>query len=1083
MPSCYIYLLIISLTLKTISTKGFESNLPFIIPKLNDNTNSSSLRDWLGKLVIDLPNELIKEETDGLLEDLTIYGLYIDKIITTDPDEQENKVGLKVSIKDAALNIKGKYKLISQKDFLAKISKLNILLPFYLKKDEETGLVSEVDTTGFNLDIDKVDIDLEVDSILKPILPGLLKIVLRIIKKNIIEAKLIETMNTQIGELFKKVNKIILSGVEPDKLNITIKEQDLSNLRKSSLISAASYLLNNLTGIDGPLNLNKLVNMFTYNTGDIRLHEIYNKSIHFEFNLTNSDNSSLGNFDIGLEDLNISGLNTWQNFSALEPFDNILLNSYTVLKNLTINVTFSIKLILDNSSSLVTEETILYEKANLRTNLHDNILKAFLQLPVNKKKLNDYTNKECLNLDCVLDLPDSNGTGITALSLDEIFSYIILEVDRNMERLEEDVDDTIEKLVSLFIKSFNDKISLLINALLNSTVINLANREINNYLYSTSCPGISDPDDSEINIGITSIAGVSALGLFSLLIFCPYILGKACGKDVNTIKVNLLDEEKVKENITNISEIKNVKSYDMQSKYCINSISIQWIKEFGRTDPDGASLFLHPKIPIFWRIFIPLAILISAALFISSNSGTGASVFVVFDIGRRIQVPSLFDFGLINSIREMCKAGVYFLALVVALFSGFWPYLKLLLMLISFVLPTSILNKRKRESILMALDSTGKWSILDSYVMILMLVAFHFHIQFPLNEESEVEKGAIVNVFVYAAYGFLTLILGTVISLCLSHIITNLNRSLDEHPDQNKGEKAESYTALISFAESKIFSKKNFQIIISFLLILTLCLVIAGYFTTSFSFYFHGLAGYALDLFEISPQREYSVIQLGLSVPESYENPNDKVIRFTQAIYFITVFIMPISTLLNIMFLWFIPLPRKIQKFLYTIAEILNAWSCLDVFVIAIIAAILQISQFTEFIVGDKCDTINPFIDKYFYDFLNGHNNCFEVQAYLQSGCWILFIAAIMFFILTKIVMKVCRNALEERLPDNVKEYLKNLKEGERISRIAEFNSNDSMSNINSARETLIQLNHKEINNTNNTISTNNHNEFLEEDN
>ena len=1083
MRSCYIYLLIISLTLKTISTKGFESNLPFIFPKLNDNTNSSSLRDWLGKLVIDIPNELIKEETDGLLEDLTIYGLYIDKIITTDPDEQENKVGLKVSIKDAGLNIKGKYKLTSQKDFLAKISKLNILLPFYLMKDEETGLVSEVDTTGFNLDIDKVDIDLEVDSILKPILPGLLKIVLRIIKKNIIEAKLIETMNTKLGELFEKVNKIILSGVEPDKLNITIKEQDLSNLRKSSLISAASYLLNNLTGIDGPLNLNKLVNMFTYNTGEIRLHEIYNKSIHFEFNLTNSDNSSLGNFDIGLEDLNISGLNTWKNFSALDPFDNILLNSYTVLKNLTINVTFSIKLILDNSSSLVTEETILYEKANLRTNLHDNILKALLQLPVNKKKLNDYTNKECLSLDCVLDLPDSNGTGITALSLDEIFSYIILEVDRNIEGLEEDVDDTIEKLVSLFIKSFNDKISLLINALLNSTVINLANREINNYLYSTSCPGISDPDDSEINIGMTSIAGVSALGLFSLLIFCPYILGKACGKDVNTIKVNLLDEEKVKENITNISEIKNVKSYDMQSKYCINSISIQWIKEFGRTDPDGASLFLHPKIPMFWRIFIPFAILITAALFISSNSGTGASVFVVFDIGRRIQVPSLFDFGLINSIREMCKAGVYFLALVVALFSGVWPYLKLLLMLISFVLPTSILNKRKRESILMALDATGKWSILDSYVMILMLVAFHFHIQFPLDEKSEIEKGAIINVFVYAAYGFLTLILGTVISLCLSHIITNLNRSLDEHPDQNKGEKAESYTALISFAESKIFSKKNFQVLISFLLILTLCLVIAGSFTTSFSFYFHGLAGYALDLFEIAPQREYSVIQLGFSVPESYENPNDKIIRFTQAIYFITVFIMPISTLLNIMFLWFIPLPRKIQKFLYTIAEILNAWSCLDVFVIAIIAAILQISQFTEFIVGDKCDTINPFIDKYFYDFLNGHNKCFEVQAYLQSGCWILFIAAIMFFILTKIVLKVCRNALDERLPDNVKEYLKRLKEGERISRIAEFNSNDSMSNINSARETLIQLNHNEINNTNNTISANNNNEFLEEDN
>ena len=1081
MPSYYIYLLIVSLTLNFINTNRIESNLPFIFPKFNDNTNSSSLRDWLGKLVIDLPNDLIKKETDGYLEDLTLYGLSIDKIITTDPDEQENKVGLQISIRDGGVNIKGKYNLLSsQKDFLAKISKLNILLPFYLVKDKETGLVSDVDTTGFNIDIDKVVIDLEVDSILKPILPGLLKIVLNIIKENVIEAKLIETMNTQIGELFQKANNIILNGVEPERLNISIKEQDRSNLKKSSLIHAVGYLLNNLTGIEGPLNLNKLVNMITYNTGVVRLHEIYNKSIHFEFNLTKSDNSSLGNFDIGLEDLNISGLNTWQNFSALEPFDKILLNSYTDLKNLTINVTFSIKIILDNSSSLVTEETILYEKANLRTNLHDNKLQAFLQLPINKKKFNDYTNKECLNLDCLSDLPDSNGTGINYLSLEEIFSYIILEVDKNSGGLEEDVDDTIDKLVSLFIKSFDDKISLLINALLNTTVINFANRGINNYLYSTSCPGISDPDNNEINVSMTSLAVLSSLGLFSLLIFYPYILGKAYGKDVKTIKVNLLDNEKIKERISNITELNNVKSYDMQSKYCINSISIKWIKEFGRTDPDGASLFLHPQIPIFWRIFIPFAIFCTVALFISSNSGTGASVFVVFDIGRRIQVPSLFDFGLINSIKEMCKAEVYFLALIVALFSGIWPYLKLLLMLISFILPTSILNKRKREKILMALDATGKWSILDSYVMILMLVAFHFHIQFPLTEKSEIEKGAIVNVFVHAAYGFLTLIIGTLISLCLSHIITHLHRSLDEHPDQNKGEKAESYTALISFAESRIFGKKNFKIIISILLILTLCLVIIGSFLTSFSFNFHGLAGYALDLFQIVPHREYSVIQLGFSVPESYENPNDKVIRFTQAIYFITVFIMPVSTLLNIMFLWFIPLPRKIQKFLYNIAEILNAWSCLDVFIIAIIAAIIQISQFTEFIVGDKCDSINPFIEKYFYDTLDGYNICFGVKAYLQSGCWVLFIAAIMFFILTKIVKKVCRNALDERLPDNVKEYLKNLKEGERISRIAEFNNSDSMSSNNSAKETLIQLNKNEINNT---ISTNNNNEYLEEDN
>ena len=159
------------------------------------------------------------------------------------------------------------------------------------------------------------------------------------------------------------------------------------------------------------------------------------------------------------------------------------------------------------------------------------------------------------------------------------------------------------------------------------------------------------------------------------------------------------------------------------------------------------------------------------------------------------------------------------------------------------------------------------------------------------------------------------------------------------------------------------FGKKFFRTPTTVLLFATLILVIIGSNITSFSFNFHGLAGYALELFEISPQRKYSVIDLGLSVPESYEKPNDGVIRFTQVIYFLTVFAMPIAMLLHIIFLWLVPLPRKTQKIVYSITEILNAWSCLDVFILAIIAAILQIGQFAEFIVGDKCDTINPFIE------------------------------------------------------------------------------------------------------------------------
>jgi len=1066
-------LIILTLTYYSSNQKNIDSDL-FNTPKniKDDNPNFNNLKEWLYKLIIEIPNDIIKVETEGFVQDLVLYDITLDRLITTNPSIIDNKIGVTISIEKAAVDINGTYNSIfsGEKFFIGHISNLNVQLPFFLVRDPQTGLVSEVDTSGFTIDLDNAVIEVEIDLFLKDIIISILKAVLSAIKSSVIEKNIIETLNTKIGDLFQKANNIILNGIEPKELYIGIKEQDRSDLKHSPIISAVGYLLSNLTGANGPLSLNHIVNIFSYNTGVLRLHEFYDKSIHFEFNLTDKNNVSLGSYDIGLEDLNISGLNTWKNFTALEPYNKILLHSYTDLQNLTINISFSLKIKLDKTSKLVKNESILYEKANLRTNLVNNTLKGFIQLPINNKKSNEYTNKECLNLECIVDLADSNGTGVTALSLNETFTYIILEVVQH-GGLEEDLDDTIDKLVDLFITSFDDKISLLINALLNTTVIDFVNSKIRDYLYSTSCPGIPDPEDNEINRSITSIAFLSAFAIFTLLILYPYILGKACGKNNDTIKINLLEENEEENNrITNVSEMNNVKNYDMQSKYCINNFPIQWLKEFGRTDPEGASLFLHPHIPVFWRVFIPLAIISTIALFISSNSSTGASVFVVFDVGRRIQIPSLFDFGLINSVKDMWEAGVYLLSVIVALFSGIWPYLKLILMLISFILPTSLFNERKRKAILMILDATGKWSILDSYVMILMLVAFHFHIEFPVIGPSEADKGSIINVFVYAAYGFFTLILGTIISLFLSHIITHLHRGLDEHPDQNKGEKAESYKALISFAQSKYLGKIGFRIFISFLLFLTLGLVIIGSFTTSFSFYFHGLAGYALDLFKISPHREYSVIELGFNVPESYEDPNDKVIRFTQIIYFLTVFLMPVAMLINVIFLWFVPLPRKAQKFFYSIAEILNAWSCLDVFVIAIIAAIMEIGQFTEFIVGDKCNEINPIISKYFYQTLDGHNTCFEVKAYLENGCYLLFIAAIMFFISSNIVMKVCRNALDERLPDNVKEYLKNKKDGEKITKLISFSNNT----FDNDKDSLIKLNNDEINIISNINSTRN---------
>ena len=1008
------------------------------------NKNDAGLREWLKKLIISLPDFEFEFYYNISVKNLRLDSIALDLINSKYIYSENKTVGLKLELNNIGLHLNSSLYINNNTGMLdLLVSKLNFTLPFKLIKNQTTGLVCNVSTDGLIIDLEEsyVEIKVEGNSTEYKIINNLLYLFKKVLLQKLVDDSnylISKIISSEFTELFNKANNLILNGTQPIPLNITFDK--FSDLRKSSLIDTTRFLLNNFTGADGPLNFNNIINNITNNTGIIYLHDFYNDTILFSFNVTDKNNNSLGYLEIGLKDLNISDLNTWEDINALIPNKTspYLLDSFTNLNALGINISFSIKVVLEKEGGIVTSDAELYEEAELVTRLVNNKLWAQLQTPIEEGRAPSYSSKQCLNLGCILDLFDKNGTGINSLSLIESFQYI--NIQHGEGDLEEDVDLLLDQISTLFVGAYNDKIPIFINAIINSTIIDLINGLINTNLYQQTCPPLKDVHKIGVNITFTSIAVITALVIFFIIIFNPYIkdrkkLQKQHESQLNSVRLSDTSED----NSIRLSEPLNI----IGAKYisCFGCL-----KEFGRTDPDGASLFLNPNISIFWRIFIPFAILINITMFISSNSSIGASVYAVLYFQKRIEIPSLFDFGLINSVTDMWKAKVYPLSILIAFFSGIWPYLKLILMLISFITPSSLINKNKRSTILMILDATGKWSILDSYVMILMLVAFQFHVIFPIVSET-VEEASIVDIYVDVAFGFVLLVIGTCLSLALSHIITHLHRGLDEHPNENKGEKAESFKSLISYANVNGKGKYLFRGFITLILFTTLSCVIYGELIISFSFDFLGLAGYGLGLLNIKNHREYSVLNLGIKMPDASEKPNSFSIRFTQLIYFLTIMIFPICHLLTVIILWLVPLSRKIQKFIYTICEILNAWSCIDVFVISIIAAIVEISQFTAFIVGDKCDFINPFLAKFFDNTLNGHDTCFEVNAFLQSGCWILFAAAIMYFIGSMVVMKVCRNALYERLPPEVKEYVNSMKNKKKHSH--HINSVNNSSDVN----------------------------------
>lgn len=62
--------------------KKIDSNLLNILKMIDEKeTNNDNLREWLKKLIFEIPNDMIKNETKGYLEDLTLYEISLKELL------------------------------------------------------------------------------------------------------------------------------------------------------------------------------------------------------------------------------------------------------------------------------------------------------------------------------------------------------------------------------------------------------------------------------------------------------------------------------------------------------------------------------------------------------------------------------------------------------------------------------------------------------------------------------------------------------------------------------------------------------------------------------------------------------------------------------------------------------------------------------------------------------------------------------------------------------------------------------------------------------------------------------------------
>jgi hypothetical protein len=408
---------------------------------------------------------------------------------------------------------------------------------------------------------------------------------------------------------------------------------------------------------------------------------------------------------------------------------------------------------------------------------------------------------------------------------------------------------------------------------------------------------------------------------------------------------------------------------------------------------------LAANAPFYMKILLPLGLVLTTALFIWSHVAYAATVKLEVRLlpnaglaggAEVLHLGDLFKFSLTSSVKDMWQAHVYVLAVLVALCSGVWPYTKLILLAVCWFSPTV----PRRGQILEWIDVLGKWALVDTFVMTLMLVAFHFDVTVG-DTTGDIKAASLVDavtvrVFVEALPSFFVYVLASCLSLVLGHVTVARHRSFDVVDDAPLPLCSMRY--VLGFAAMLI-------------------LVIVGCCLASFDFHIEGLAGLVLG---DKAKRRYSLMSLGEAIPGSSKDARGAV--SLEVVYFFFGFVLPLIQLLLLTVLWVVPLSLKLQQRLYVACEVSTSWAALDVFAVGVVAALLEISKFAQFMVGHRCDALNRFLGKHLDRALAGDDKCFDVSTELTRGSWVLLPAAFVSGVVGVVLLRKAKNALDERV-------------------------------------------------------------------
>jgi len=461
--------------------------------------------------------------------------------------------------------------------------------------------------------------------------------------------------------------------------------------------------------------------------------------------------------------------------------------------------------------------------------------------------------------------------------------------------------------------------------------------------------------------------------------------------------------------------------------------------EFELAERRLKSAFEHPMMPKWVKFGVPMWILINIIMFATANfAAAGAIVELTLSIAGDTTYPiTLLPFTLATSINDMWAAGTYPLAIIIALASGGWPYAKQLLLIFAWFAPATVLHPNARGRMLEILDSLGKWSLIDIFVLVMLMVGFRFYLSSSLIQSFSLlpPDVLVVDVVVTPGWGIFGFVLGAIGSLLVNHLMVWHHRKVvrmdEDLQDAILGTLVKDlrtpriplsrHRFNILDAEGRPYRYSiTVRVMVVFWLAITWLLLIIGAVLPVINFAFKGLAGFAIAFIDPTlASATYSVVSVGTSLMGGARNNSASIlgILFIQILYILFALVIPLLLCVLLICIWIVPLTLREQVLLYFVAEVLSAWEAVMVLIVSFIAAVLQISELAQFIVeaatGSLCSALTNQIEKFFPDPADA--KCFNVVATLVPSGAIIIAAAILVLITSAVTFRLIHTAITDR--------------------------------------------------------------------